>query len=149
MPHASWMHCWTKSPRYRRRFPAATATPHANHRLKFAASAADVAVAFAGIPLGHEFTSLVLALLHVGGHPMKIDAALAAQVRALEGDYQFENLHVAALPELPGYRASAEYDERAEPRIRHIAIDGALFEAEVAAKHICRCPPLFYERCGI
>ena len=43
----------------------------------------DIAVAFAGIPLGHEFTSLVLALLQVGGHPVKIDEALADQVRAL------------------------------------------------------------------
>ena len=50
----------------------------------------DTAVAFAGIPLGHEFTSLVLALLQVGGHPVKIDDALAAQVRALDGDFAFE-----------------------------------------------------------
>ena len=50
----------------------------------------DIEVQFAGIPLGHEFTSLVLALLQVGGHPSKEDAALLAQVRDLEGDFYFE-----------------------------------------------------------
>jgi alkyl hydroperoxide reductase subunit F len=47
-------------------------------------------VRFAGLPLGHEFTSLVLALLHVGGHPPKFDAEVLDQVRALEGEFRFE-----------------------------------------------------------
>ena len=62
----------------------------------------DVQVGFAAIPLGHEFTSLVLALLQVGGHPVRIDAALAAQVRALPGDYAFEtymSLHCQSCPD--------------------------------------------------
>ena len=50
----------------------------------------DIQVGFAAIPLGHEFTSLVLALLQVGGHPVRIDDALAAQVRGLPGEYVFE-----------------------------------------------------------
>src|SRR5690606_37314427 len=50
----------------------------------------DVQVRFAGIPMGHEFTSLVLALLQVGGHPVKIDEELADQVRDLEGEFVFE-----------------------------------------------------------
>jgi alkyl hydroperoxide reductase subunit F len=49
----------------------------------------DVAVRFAGIPLGHEFTSLVLALLQVGGHPPKVAPEVLEQVRALDGDYSF------------------------------------------------------------
>src|SRR5690606_38356871 len=41
----------------------------------------DVSVRFAAIPMGHEFTSLVLALLQVGGHPVKVEEELADQVR--------------------------------------------------------------------
>ena len=50
----------------------------------------DMGITFAGIPMGHEFTSLVLALLQAGGYPPKVDAAVIEQIRALEGDYTFE-----------------------------------------------------------
>jgi alkyl hydroperoxide reductase subunit F len=50
----------------------------------------DMGVAFAGLPMGHEFTSLVLALLQVGGHPPKADAELLEQIRNLPGEYNFE-----------------------------------------------------------
>ena len=50
----------------------------------------DTGIRFAGIPMGHEFTSLVLALLQVGGHPIKLDDAVIEQIRELDGDYQFE-----------------------------------------------------------
>ncbi|MCV5990920.1 alkyl hydroperoxide reductase subunit F, partial [Escherichia coli] len=50
----------------------------------------DVAVDFAGIPLGHEFSSLVLALLQVGGHTIKLDQAVIDQIKNLDGDYVFE-----------------------------------------------------------
>ena len=50
----------------------------------------DIGVRFAGIPMGHEFTSLVLALLQVGGHTIKFDDAVIEQIRNLDGDYAFE-----------------------------------------------------------
>src|SRR5690625_819520 len=50
----------------------------------------DTGVVFAGIPLGHEFTSLVLALLQVSGRPPKVDQELIEQVKELEGEYRFE-----------------------------------------------------------
>ena len=103
----------------------------------------DVAVAFAGIPLGHEFTSLVLALLQVGGHPVKIDEALAAQVRQLPGDYVFEtymSLHCQSCPDtVQALNAMSVLN----PRIRHVAIDGALFQAEVEAKQILSVPTIY------
>lgn len=54
------------------------------------AADADKWVRFGGLPMGHEFTSLVLALLWAGGHPPKVDADLIEQIRGLEGDYHFE-----------------------------------------------------------
>ena len=106
-------------------------------------SGSDVAVAFAGIPLGHEFTSLVLALLQVGGHPVKIDESLAAQVRQLPGDYVFEtymSLHCQSCPDtVQALNAMSVLN----PRIRHVAIDGALFQTEVEAKEILSVPTVY------
>ncbi len=108
----------------------------------------DIAVGFAGIPLGHEFTSLVLALLQVGGHPVKIDEALAEQVRALDGaaaggQYVFEtfmSLHCQSCPDtVQALNAMSVLN----PRIRHVAIDGALFQAEVQAKEILSVPTVY------
>ena len=103
----------------------------------------DVAVEFAGIPLGHEFSSLVLALLQVGGHPVKIDAALADQVRALDGDYRFEtymSLHCQSCPDtVQALNAMSVLN----PRIRHIAIDGALFQDEVETRQILSVPTVY------
>ena len=103
----------------------------------------DTGVVFAGIPMGHEFTSLVLALLQVGGHPVRIDDALAAQVRALQGEYAFEtymSLHCQSCPDtIQALNAMSVLN----PRIRHVAIDGALFQAEVEAREILSVPTIY------
>jgi alkyl hydroperoxide reductase subunit F len=103
----------------------------------------DTAVGFAGIPLGHEFTSLVLALLQVGGHPVKIDEALADQIRALDGHYSFEtfmSLHCQSCPDtVQALNAMSVLN----PRIHHVAIDGALFQTEVEAKEILSVPTVY------
>ena len=103
----------------------------------------DIQVGFAAIPLGHEFTSLVLALLQVGGHPVRIDDALADQVRALDGDYTFEtymSLHCQSCPDtVQALNAMSVLN----PRIRHVAIDGGLFQAEVEAKEILSVPTIY------
>ncbi len=105
----------------------------------------QVQVGFAGIPLGHEFTSLVLALLQVGGHPVKIDEALAALVRALPGDYRFEtymSLHCQSCPDtIQALNAMSVLN----PRIQHVAIDGSLFQAEVEARQVLSVPTIFLD----
>ncbi len=103
----------------------------------------DVAVAFAGIPLGHEFTSLVLALLQVGGHPVKIDQALADQVRALDGDYAFETYMSLECQSCPDTVQALNAMSVLNPRIRHVAIDGALFRDEVEEKQVMSVPTVF------
>ncbi len=103
----------------------------------------DVGVEFAAIPLGHEFTSLALALLQVGGHPVKIDEALAQQVRELPGEHHFEtymSLHCQSCPDtVQALNAMSVLN----PRIRHVAIDGALFQSEVEAKQILSVPTVY------
>lgn len=103
----------------------------------------DVQVGFAGIPLGHEFTSLVLALLQVGGHPVKIDDALARQVRELDGDFVFETYMSLHCQSCPDTVQTLNAMSVLNPRIRHVAIDGALFQAEVEAKQILSVPTIY------
>ena len=103
----------------------------------------EVQVGFAAIPLGHEFTSLVLALLQVGGHPVRIDDALATQVRELPGEYVFEtymSLHCQSCPDtVQALNAMSVLN----PKIRHVAIDGGLFQAEVEAREILSVPTIY------
>ncbi|MFM7065633.1 MAG: alkyl hydroperoxide reductase subunit F, partial [Gammaproteobacteria bacterium] len=47
-------------------------------------------ITFAGLPMGHEFTSLVLALLQTGGHPPKVAAETLERIRNLETELTFE-----------------------------------------------------------
>lgn len=103
----------------------------------------DVQVRFSAIPLGHEFTSLVLGLLHVGGHPPKVDEALAAQVRALEGDYKFETFMSLHCQSCPDTVQALNTMSTLNPRIRHEAIDGALFQDEVNEREIMSVPTVY------
>jgi len=114
-------------------------------RPSFAISRAssDVSVRFAGIPLGHEFTSLVLALLQVGGHPPKVGPELLEQVRELEGDYVFETYFSLSCQNCPDVVQALNLMSVVNPRIRHVAIDGALFQDEVEAREVMAVPSVF------
>jgi len=103
----------------------------------------DVGVRFAGIPMGHEFTSLVLALLQVGGHPPKLDEQVIEQVRALEGDYRFETYFSLSCQNCPETVQALNLMSVLNPSIRHVAIDGALFQDEVEARQVMSVPTVF------
>jgi alkyl hydroperoxide reductase subunit F len=103
----------------------------------------DIAVRFAGIPTGHEFTSLVLALLQVGGHPPKIDEAVVEQIRSLPGDYHFETYFSLSCQNCPDVVQALNAMSVINPRIRHVAIDGALFQDEVQRREILSVPAVF------
>ena len=100
----------------------------------------DVGVRFAGLPMGHEFTSLVLALLWVGGHPPKVEQEVIDQVKALEGDYLFETYFSLSCQNCPDVVQALNLMSIVNPRIKHVAIDGALFQAEVDARKIMAVP---------
>ncbi|WP_133478988.1 alkyl hydroperoxide reductase subunit F [Cognatilysobacter segetis] len=102
----------------------------------------DIDVRFAGIPLGHEFTSLVLALLWVGGHPPKVEDEVVAQVRALEGEYRFETYMSLSCQSCPDTVQALNLMSVLNPNIKHVAIDGALFQDEVEARGIMSVPTI-------
>ncbi len=105
----------------------------------------DVGVAFAAIPLGHEFTSLVLALLQVGGHPPKIDAALIERIRALPGGQRFETFMSLSCHSCPETVQALNLISVLNPGIEHVAIDGALFPDEVEARQVMAVPSVFLD----
>ncbi|MGK6321152.1 alkyl hydroperoxide reductase subunit F [Sphingomonas sp. DT-204] len=103
----------------------------------------DIGVRFAGIPLGHEFTSLVLALLHVGGHPSKAAQEVIEQVKALDGDYHFETYFSLTCQNCPDVVQALNLMAALNSRITHTAIDGGLFKDEVEARQIMAVPTVF------
>ena len=104
---------------------------------------ADMGVRFAAIPMGHEFTSLVLALLQAGGHPPKVEAELIEQIRALDGDFVFETWMSLSCHNCPDVVQALNLMAVLNPRVRHVAIDGALFQDEVEARQIMAVPAIF------
>lgn len=103
----------------------------------------DVGVRFAAIPTGHEFTSLVLALLQVGGYAPKLDDDVIEQIRNIEGDFRFETYMSLTCQNCPDVVQALNVMSVINPRIQHVAIDGALFQNEVEARKIMAVPTLF------
>lgn len=101
---------------------------------------ADMGVRFAAVPMGHEFTSLVLALLQAGGYPPKVDPDLIEQIKALDGDYEFETYMSLTCHNCPDVVQAFNLMAVLNPRIKHTAIDGGLFQKEVEEKQILAVP---------
>lgn len=98
---------------------------------------------FAGLPMGHEFTSLILALLHVGGHPPKEDAELLDAVRALEGEFVFESFFSLTCQNCPDVVQALNIMAALNPNVRHVAIDGALYQNEVERRQVMAVPAVY------
>ena len=103
----------------------------------------EIDLRFAGLPMGHEFTSLVLALLQVGGHPSKLAPELIEQIQALEGEYRFETYFSLSCQNCPDVVQALNLMAVLNPNIHHVAIDGALFQDEVEARQIMSVPSLY------
>jgi NADH-dependent peroxiredoxin subunit F len=103
----------------------------------------SVGVRFAGIPMGHEFTSLVLALLHTGAHPMKIEAEKIAQIAAVEGKFHFETYISLSCHNCPDVVQAMNMMAVINPNITHVMIDGALYQDEVKAREIMSVPTIY------
>ncbi|WP_104096873.1 alkyl hydroperoxide reductase subunit F [Stutzerimonas kunmingensis] len=103
----------------------------------------NISLRFAGIPMGHEFTSLVLALLQVGGHPSKTAPEVIEQIRALDGDYSFETYFSLSCQNCPDVVQALNLMAVLNPNIKHVAIDGALFQDEVEARQIMSVPSIY------
>jgi alkyl hydroperoxide reductase subunit F len=104
----------------------------------------DISVRFAGIPLGHEFTSLVLALLWVGGHPPKVSEETLDAIRAIEGEHHFETYMSLSCQNCPDVVQALTLMSVVNPRISHVAIEGGTFQSEVDERQILAVPTVFH-----
>ncbi|PAT36961.1 alkyl hydroperoxide reductase subunit F [Vandammella animalimorsus] len=103
----------------------------------------DSGLRFAGVPLGHEFTSLVLALLQVGGHPSKEPEQLQQQIRDISGRFHFETYYSITCHNCPDVIQALNLMAVLNPNITHTAIDGALYQQEIEDKQIMGVPTVF------
>ena len=100
-------------------------------------------VRFAAIPLGHEFTSLVLALLWTGGHPPKVEAEVLEQIKALDKDMKFEVYMSLSCHNCPDVVQAATLMAIYNPRIQTTVIDGGLNQAEVEERQVMAVPMVY------
>jgi alkyl hydroperoxide reductase subunit F len=98
---------------------------------------------FAGLPMGHEFTSLVLALLQIGGYPPKVEQALLEQIRALDVDLDFEVYVSLTCHNCPDVVQALNLMAVQNPRIRTTMVEGGLFQREVEERQIMGVPTVF------
>ena len=98
---------------------------------------------FAGLPMGHEFTSLVLALLQMGGYPPKVDASVIEQIRNLPGNYSFETFISLSCHNCPDVVQALNLMAAVNPRVKHTMIDGAMFQDIVESRQIMAVPTVY------
>lgn len=103
----------------------------------------DSGVTFAGVPLGHEFTSLVLALLQVSGRPPKIDQKVIDQIKNIQEEYHFETYVSLSCHNCPDVVQALNIMSVLNPKITHTMIDGAAYKEEVESKDILAVPTVY------
>jgi alkyl hydroperoxide reductase subunit F len=100
-------------------------------------------ISFAGLPMGHEFTSLILALLQAGGHPPKVDAAVIEQIKALPGEFRFETYISLSCHNCPDVVQALNLMAVLNPGVSHTMVDGGLFQGEVERLQIMAVPTVY------
>lgn len=103
----------------------------------------DTGVTFAGVPLGHEFTSLVLALLQVSGRPPKVEQSVIDRIKSIKGEYHFETYVSLTCHNCPDVVQALNLMSILNPGITHTMIDGAAFKSEVESKDIMAVPSVY------
>ncbi|WP_339798757.1 alkyl hydroperoxide reductase subunit F [Paenibacillus sp. FSL R5-0744] len=103
----------------------------------------DTGVTFAGTPLGHEFTSLVLALLQVSGRAPKVEQSVIDQIKSINGEYKFETYVSLSCHNCPDVVQALNLMSIFNPGITHTMIDGGVFKEEVERKEIMSVPSVY------
>ncbi len=103
----------------------------------------DTSLRFAGLPLGHEFTSLVLALLWTGGHPPKVEQDVIDQIKGLDGDFNFEVYMSLTCHNCPDVVQALSLMAILNPKVKTTVIEGGAFQQEVTEREIMAVPMVF------
>ena len=100
-------------------------------------------IVFAGVPMGHEFTSFILAILQTGGYPLKIEKELIEQIKSINGSYKFETYISLSCHNCPDVVQALNVMSLLNPNITHAMIDGDVYQDEVKDKKIMSVPTIF------
>ena len=103
----------------------------------------ETGIVFAGVPMGHEFTSFILAILQVGGYPLKIEKELIDQIKSIQGSYEFETYISLSCHNCPDVVQGLNVMSLLNPGIKHTMIDGDVYQDEVKDKKIMSVPTIF------
>src|SRR5690625_2186735 len=103
----------------------------------------DTGVNIAGLPLGHEFTAIVLALLQVSGRAHRMDEDIVKQIKELDGEYRFETYVSLTCQVCPEVVQTLNAMAVLNPNISHTMIDGASYKEEVESKNILAVPTVY------
>lgn len=114
--------------------------PHRKPSFALNRAGQSIGIRFSGIPMGHEFTSLVLAVLQAGGVAPKVDAETLAQAAALQGEFRFETFISLSCQNCPEVVQALNVLALVNPNVSAEMIDGALFQAEVEERQIMAVP---------
>ncbi len=98
---------------------------------------------FAGLPMGHEFTSLILAMLQQGGYPPKVEQAILDQIKQLDGDFEFEVYVSLTCHNCPDVVQALNLMAVQNPRIKATMIEGGTFQKEIEDRQIMGVPTVF------
>lgn len=111
--------------------------------LQVVSSEKDSAIRFSGVPMGHEFTSLILAVLHSGGHALKLEPEMIEQVKNIEGEYHFETFISLSCQNCPDVVQALNMMAVLNPQISHTMIDGGVFPDEADSRKVMAVPTVF------
>lgn len=103
----------------------------------------NMGIRFAALPMGHEFSSLILALLQASGYPSKSAPDLLNRVRGLQGDYDFVVYMSLSCHNCPDVVQALNLMAVLNPNVRVTTVDGALFQDEVKERRIMAVPTVF------
>ena len=102
-------------------------------------------VFFAGLPMGHEFTSLILALLQTSGYAPKVSDEVLASIKALGIQSDFDVFVSLSCHNCPDVVQALNLIAIYNPGTTATMIDGAFFQDEVEERKIMAVPMVFQD----
>ena len=100
----------------------------------------EARITFAGLPMGHEMTSFILAILQASGYPPKVEEDIIARIRKLDGTFRFQTFISLSCHNCPDVVQALNLMAALNPQVQHEMIDGALYQNLVDQYQIMAVP---------
>lgn len=104
----------------------------------------DTGIRFRGVPSGHEFTSLLLAVLNADGQGKNLpDDTIAARVKALKGQVRLQTYVSLTCTNCPDVVQALNVMSLINPNVSNETIDGGLYQQEITDLNIQGVPSVY------